>query len=140
MLLEAPACSASDVAESATDTPALLALEHQAERANPRDQSYLYTRVLSGLTEVAGRQVADGDDQGAYRTLMKADVIATKIGYASTADARRLKSTEQLLARTTRRLADIIRAASSADRSGMSATLLHLDRIHTDVLALVFVR
>jgi hypothetical protein len=135
-----PADCAAEVAKSAMDTAELRVLEHQAEQASPRDQCYLYTQVLHGLTELAGRQIADGDDEAANRTLLKADLIATKVEYASTANAKRLKDTEQLLAQTTRRLTDIIRIASSPDRSSMLTTLRHLDRIHTNILALVFMR
>jgi hypothetical protein len=115
-------------------------MEQRAEAAQPRDQCYLYTEVLHGLTELAGRQIAAGDDTGATATLERINGVAAKIQQTSSANARRLKNAEMLLDRTTRRLTDMAHIVSGSERAVMQTTLQHVDRVHTQLLAMVFAR
>jgi hypothetical protein len=124
--------------ETARDSTTLLALEQRAEKAEAREQCYLYTEVLHGLTELAGRQLAAGQDEDAATTMLHIDVVAAKVEHASANDAKRLKNAELLLEHTSHRLADMVRVASNGERSAMQTTLQHLNLVHTKVLALVF--
>jgi hypothetical protein len=126
--------------ETSLDTIALAVLQQRAEHAQPRDQCYLYTEIVHDLTEVASRQMAAGEDDAAGATILQVDAAAAKLQQASVTDARRLKNAEQLLDRTTQRLADMVRVASDQQRSVMQATLRHLNAVHSSVLALVFAR
>ncbi len=131
---------AAGLDETSLDAAALAELQQRAEHAPPRDQCYLYTQIVHELTELAGRQMAAGEDEAASSTIQQVDAAAAKLQQASVADARRLKNAEQLLDRTTHRLADMVRVASDQQRSVMQATLRHLDAVHSSVLALVFAR
>lgn len=126
--------------EGVIDAAALMELQQRAEHAQPRDQCYLYTEVVHDLTELAGRQMAAGEDEQAGSTMLQVDAAAAKLQRAASADAKRLKNAEELLDHTTHRLSDMVRVASDQQRSVMQATLRHLNAVHSSVLALVFAR
>jgi hypothetical protein len=126
--------------ETVLDAAALVDLQQRADHAQLRDQCYLYTELVHQLTEMAGRQMAAGEDDEAGKTMLKVDAVAAKLQQASVVDAKRLKNAEELLDHTTHRLADMVRVASDQQRSGMEATLRHLNTVHSNVLALVFAR
>jgi hypothetical protein len=115
-------------------------MEQRAEAAQPRDQCYLFTEVLHGLTLLAGRQIAAGDDVDATTTLARINAIAARIQQTSSARAKRLKNAEMLLDRTTRRLTDMAHVVSGSERAVMQSTVQHVDRVHTQLLAMVFAR
>jgi hypothetical protein len=130
--------AASGPDETAFDAAALGQMELRADHAVPHDQCYLYTELIHGLTELAGRQIAAGQDDDAAATMRQVDVVATKIQTASGKDAKRLKNAEQLLEHTSHRLADMVRVASNEQRTLLQSTLQHLNSVHTGVLAMVF--
>jgi hypothetical protein len=113
-------------------------MELRAETAQPRDQCYLYTEVLHGLTELAGRQIAAGDTAQASATLVQINAVAVKIQQTTSTKAKRLKNAELLLEHITRRLTDIAHVASGAEHNAMQTTLQHVDSVHTQLLAMVF--
>jgi hypothetical protein len=126
--------------EAPLDLSALQQLEQRAEHADLKDQCFLYTQVVHGLTELAGRQMSEGLDDQAAATMAQVNEVAAKVEKASSQDAKRLKNVELMLEHTTHRLSDMARVAGSAQRSVMQATLKHLDAVHSSVLALVFAR
>lgn len=141
ILVSFPAVSfASGPDESPLDAAALAQMEQRAEAAQPRDQCYLYTQVLHGLTELAGRQVAAGDDTEVNATLQRIDAVAAKVQQTSADNPKRLKNAELLLEHITRRLTDMAHVASGAEQTAMKTTLQQLDKVHTAVLATVFAR
>ena len=129
---------ASHLDESPLDAAALLQMEQRADAAQPRDQCYMFAEVLHGLTELAGREIAAGNDQDATTTLTHIDSVAVKMQKASAANAKRLKNAEMLLEHVTRRLNDMAHVVSSGQRSAMQATLQSVDHLHTQVLAVIF--
>ena len=129
---------ASHLDESPLDAAALMQMEQRADAAQPRDQCYLFAEVLHGLTELAGRQIAAGDDQDATSTFTHMDSVAEKMQKASAANAKRLKNAEMLLEHITRRLTDMAHIAPSDQRNTMQATLQCVDHLHTQVLAVLF--
>lgn len=129
---------ASHPDEAPQDATALSQLELRAQAAQPRDQCYLYTEVLHGLTELAGRQIAAGDNTDATVTLGRIDAVATQVEKSSSANAKRLKNAELLLDHTTRRLTDMAHVVSGSERAMMQATLQQVDRVHTRLLAVIF--
>ncbi len=131
---------ASSPDEAALDAAALSQMEVRADHALARDQCYLYTELLHGLTELAGRQMEAGQDDAAAATMVQVDAVATKMEVATGKDAKRLKNAELLLEHTTRRLSDMLRVASGEQRGVMQTTLKHLYAVHTSVLAMVFAR
>jgi hypothetical protein len=129
---------ASNLDEAPLDAAALLQMEQRAEAAQPREQCYMFAEVLHGLTELAGRQIAAGDDENATATLTRIDSVAQKMEKASAANAKRLKNAEMLLEHITRRLTDMAHVASNEQRSAAQATLKNIDHLHTQVLAVLF--
>jgi hypothetical protein len=120
------------------DAPALLQMEERANLANPREKCYLYAEVLAGLTELEGRQIAAGEMENAHSTMQHMNDVAIKIHAASAGDAKRLKNAEQMLERTTRRVADMARVVSAEEQSAMQTTLQHVSTVHNEILAMVF--
>jgi len=115
-----------------------MQMEQRADAAQPRDQCWMFAEVLHGLTELAGRQIAAGDDQEATTTFTHMDSVAAKMQKASAANAKRLKNAEMLLEHITRRLTDMAHIAPSDQRNTMQATLQCVDHLHTQVLAVLF--
>jgi len=139
ILISFPASSlASSPDEAPLDAAALAQMEQRADAAQPRDQCYLFTQVLHGLTELAGRQIAAGDDASA--TLQRIDVVALKVEKTSADNPKRLKNAELLLEHITRRLTDMAHVVSGGEQTAMQSTLQQLDKVHTAVLAMVFAR
>jgi hypothetical protein len=124
--------------ENALDATALAQMELQAEHAQPREQCFLYTQVLHGLTELASRQMKAGDDIEAGNTMLHVNLVAAKLGKATVFDAKRLKNAEQLLEHTDRRLSDMVKVASGETRAAMQEALRQVDKAHTNLLSLVF--
>ena len=136
--LSAVTARASVLDYTTLDASALAELETRAAHAQPKEQCFLYTEVLQGLTELAGRQLLSGDDANASATVQHLDLIAEKIQSATAADAKRLKNAEQLLEHTDHRLADMARVASGDTRATLQAALQHVERVHSELLAMVF--
>lgn len=129
---------ASHLDEAPLDAAALQQLEQRAETAQPRDQCYMFAEVLHGLTELAGRQIAAGDDQDASTTFTQIDSVAQKMQKVSAANAKRLKNAELILEHVTRRLTDMAHVASAGQRSATQTALQQIDHLHTQVLAMIF--
>jgi hypothetical protein len=132
------AARASNLDEAPLDAATLLQMEQRAETAQPRDQCYLFAEVLHGLTELAGRQMAAGDDIQAAATFTQIDSVAQKMEKASAANAKRLKNAEMILEHITRRLTDMVHVASTDDRNATQTALKNIDHLHTQVLAVLF--
>jgi hypothetical protein len=125
--------------EAIHDEGSLTQLEARAETAQPREQCFLYAELVHNLTELAGRQMAEGDNLQAGATLRRIDSMSQKIHISLARDTKRLKNTELLLQHTTRRLADMLHVSSEDDRTVLQSTLKHMDEVHTELLTQVFV-
>jgi hypothetical protein len=124
--------------ETAFDAATLGQMEMRADHAVVREQCYLYTEVVHGLTELAGRQIIAGQDQDAAATMKEVELVTGKIDAAARRDPKRLKNIEMLLEHTSHRLTDMVRATSDEQREMLQATLRHLNAVHTGVLSMVF--
>jgi hypothetical protein len=113
-------------------------LESRAQQANPRDQCFLYTELVHTMTELAAKQVLDGDTDAATATLKQVEHYTQLIHLGLARDTKRLKNAELLMHHTAYRLSDLVRAASSEDRPILDATLKHLNQVHTEILAQLF--
>lgn len=120
------------------DANVLAQMELQAEHAQPREQCYMYTEVLHGLTELAGKQMRDGNEDQASTTMQHINDIAAKLAKTSGLDSKRLKNAEQLLEHTDRRLSDMAKAASGETRNVAEQALHQVDKVHTELLGMVF--
>lgn len=126
--------------EAMLDATALALMEQRADQAKPQEQCFLYTQVLHGLTEAAGRAMAAGDEEQVATTMAKMDAVMHKIQTVSANNAKRLKNAEELMEHSQHRLSDMAHVATSGERSAVQTTLSELDRLHAKVLALVFSR
>jgi hypothetical protein len=124
--------------ETLPDAQALIQLELKAQQASPRDQCFLYTELVHVMTEMAGKQMLDGDIEQASATLKQVNVYAQLIHMDLASNTKRLKNAEQLMHHTTYRLSEYLHQASNEDRDTLKATLKQLDQVHDELLAQVF--
>jgi hypothetical protein len=137
LLLSTPSRAAS-VDDNLPNAQALLALELRAQQANPRDQCFLYTELVHVMTEIAGKQMLNGDVDQATATLKKVNDYAKLIHMDLTSNSKRVKNAEELMHHTSYRLGEYLRKASNEDRDTLQATLKQLDQVHDELLAQVF--
>ena len=133
-----PAARAAAIDES-VPTPELLAqLEQRASQANPREQAYLYTVLVHSMTEKAGKELSDGDDNAAQATLKQVNRYAHLIQTSLLRNTKQLKGAEMLMQHTTFRLGQYLHLASGDDRAQVQATLKQLDQVNDQLLTQVF--
>jgi hypothetical protein len=137
LLLATPSRAAS-VDDNLPTAEALLQLEQRAQQANPRDQCFLYTELVHVMTEIAGKQMLNGDVDQATATLKKVNAYAMLIHVDLTSNSKRVKNAEELMHHTSYRLGEYLRKASNEDRDTLQATLKQLDQVHDELLAQVF--
>jgi len=136
VLVSGGPAKASGPDETILDAAALIQMEQRADHADPREQCYLYTELLHGFTELAGRQMAAGEDAAA--TVKRIDEVAAKVQKMTAKDAKRLQKAEELMEHIERRVSDMARVASGDERAVMQSTLSHLNQVHSSLLAMVF--
>ena len=134
LALSAPA-HASNVDQNLPDAQALAMLELRAQQAGPRDQCFLYTELVHTMTEIAGKQMINGDVDQASATLKKVNHYAQLIHMSMADNAKRLKNAEMLLHHTTYRLQEYLHKADSEDQATLKTTLSQLDKVHSELLA-----
>jgi len=126
---------AASIDENLPDAQALAQLEIRAQQAGPRDQCFLYTELVHTMTEIAGKQMLNGDIDQASDTLKKVSKYAQLIHVSLADNTKRLKNAELLLHHTTYRLGEYLHKASSEDRDTLNTTLKQLDKVHDELLA-----
>ena len=129
---------AASVDDNLPTAEALVQLELRAQQANPRDQCFLYTELVHVMTEMAGKQMLNGDVDQATATLKKVNAYAMLIHMDMATNSKRLKNAEELMHHTSYRLGEYLRKASNEDRDTLQATLKQLDQVHDELLAQVF--
>ena len=127
--------SASTLDDSPT---ALAALQVKADQAQPRDKCFLYAKLVSQMTDLAGHQLNSGDSGQASETLKLVQRYAEKIHMGVSDDSKKLKDAEVLVQRTSFRLQDILSEASYEDRQSLEATLKRLNEVQTQLMTQVF--
>ncbi len=134
-----PSVARASADEVILDDSALIQLENRALAAPAREQCFLYAELVHNLTEIAGRQLAAGDNVQASATIRRIDAFAQKIHMSLARDTKRLKNAEMLMHHTTRRLADMLHVAPTEDRPVLQSTLTRLDTVQAELLTQVFV-
>ena len=137
LLLSTPA-RAANVDDNLPNAQALMQLELRAQQANPRDQCFLYTELVHVMTEMAGKQLLNGDFDQATASLKKVNAYALLIHMDLSSNSKRVKNAEELMHHTSYRLGEYLRKASNEDRDTLQATLKQLDQVHEELLAQVF--
>ncbi len=139
LMLATPLCrAASSGDEIIPDSAALAQLEVRASQASPREQCFLYTELVHGMTEIAGKQMLEGETERASETLKRVEHYANLIHLGLAKDTKRLKNAEMIMHHTTYRLAGYLHVASSEDRATLQATLKRLDNVQSELLDQVF--
>jgi hypothetical protein len=129
--------SASASALDDSSTP-LAALQVKADQAQPKDRCFLYAKLISQLTDLAGHQLNSGDSGQASETLQLVQQYAEKIHVGVADDSKKLRDAELLMQRTTFRLQDILSQASYEDRQTLEATLKQLSQVQAQLMMQVF--
>ncbi len=129
---------ASSIDENLPDAQTLSRLELQAQEAKPREQCFLYAELVHTMTEIAGRQMLNGDVDQASATLKKVEHYALLIHLGLAHDTKRLKSAELLMHHTTYKLNEYLHEASGEDQATLQATLKQLDHVQNEILTQVF--
>ena len=135
LLLICAHASASSLDDSPT---ALAALMAKADQAQPKDKCFLYAKLVSQMTDLAGRQFNAGDSGQASETLKLVQQYAEKIHMGVADDSKKLKDAEVLMQRTSFRLQDIRNEASYEDRQTLEATLKQLNQVQAQLMTQVF--
>ena len=121
-----------------SDEQAIVQLEQRAERASPRDQCLRYTELVSAMTDLAGKQMLDGDTEHASAMFEKIKHYAELIHAGLANDPKRVKDAQMIMHRTTYRLDEYLHQASSEDRATLQATLNELNQVQDELLTQVF--
>ena len=129
---------AASTDEAVLDAAALIHLEEQAIAAQPREQCFLFSELVHDLTEQAGREIAQGQEEQAQATLKHAESVMAKMHVSVQQDAKRLKNAEMLLEHSSRRLSDMMHVAGEASRGAVQSTLQKLNALHNELLSQVF--
>ncbi len=124
--------------EPASTATILTEMETRAAQAEPRERCFLYTELLHGWTEFAGRSLAAGDAATAATAIEHADANAQRLKSAINRDSKRLKNAELLMGHSVHRLSDILRASTLDQREALGAVLHRFSDVHNDLLAAVF--
>ena len=124
--------------ESIPTPEALARLEVRAAQAKPREQCFLYTELVHGLTQQATAQLADDDKEQAAATLKQIDQDAHLIQRSLARNSNRLKDAQKLLHDTTFRLGQLLHLVSGDDRATVQSTLKQLNQLNDELLNQVF--
>lgn len=133
-----PARAAWSHDELALDAAALAQLEQRAEHAEAREQAYLFTQLVQAYTQLAGKQIADGDLEQANTTLKRLQHCAAMVHTSLARDAKKLKDAEMMMHTATFHLGQYIHLISSEDQDLAKSTLHQLNAVHDEMLAQVF--
>jgi RNA polymerase sigma-70 factor (ECF subfamily) len=118
----------------------LAMLQAKADQAQPRDRCFLYARLVSEMTDLAGSEFNAGDSRRASETLVLVQRYAEKIHSGVANDSKKIKAAELLVERTSFRLKNILGGASYEDRKILEATLMELNQVQAQLMTEVFER
>jgi hypothetical protein len=127
-------------ASDPVDPAALAALEAKAGHAGPRERCFLYSQLVSRMTDLAGQQLDSDDPDQASETLKRVQQYAEKIRTGVADDSKKLIDAEQLTQRAAARLTSMLGGASYEDRPAWEATLKQVNQVHAQILMQVFKR
>src|ERR1700761_9765053 len=132
----APLCRASGPDHKTLDPVALSALASKANVAPPKEQCFLYAELVHQMTELAGRQLSQGEDASA--TLREVRDYTEKIHLNEAKDNKRLKNAQILMEHTAFRLNEYLHSAALDDRPILESTLKNLNQVQNELMMQVF--
>ena len=131
-----PALSHASNMDKPLDPVALSALAAKASLAPPKDQCFLYAELVHQMTELAGRQLSQGQDPSA--TLRAVRDYTQKIHLGAAKDNKRLKNAQILMEHTAFRLTEYLHSAALDDRPILESTLKNLNQVQNELMMQVF--
>jgi len=120
------------------DEQELTALEAKADSAKPKDQAYLYAKLVRDMADVTGRQMDIGNESGAHASLIAIRRFTEKIGSEITEHSKKLKDAQIMMRRTAFRLQELMRGASIDDQPAFQSTLKQMDQVQSQMMLAVF--
>ncbi len=123
---------------SELDTAGLADLEARAEHAQPNEQAFLFTQLVSDYVDMAGKQVAAGDTDQAIVSLERVQTYADRIHAGLGKNSKRVKNAEMMMHMATYKLTQLMHAISTEDSALLQTTLKRLDKLHDELLQAVF--
>ena len=120
------------------DAAGLVQLEIKALHADPREQCFLYTELVQGYTDVAGKQMAAGEMEKASVTLKRVQGFADHIHMGLAKDTKRLKNAEMAMHTASRHLGQYLHLVSDEDKTVVESTLKQLNKVNEELLTQVF--
>ena len=136
LCLSVPAHAA--INETVPTADGLAQLEQRARDANPREQCFLYTELVHTMTEMAGKEISDGETEQAATTLQKVNQYAHLIQLNLARNTKKIKDAQMLMHHTTYRLAQYLHLVSPDDQKSVQDTLKQLNEVNEELLAQVF--
>lgn len=124
--------------DKAPDPQAITALQAKASTAQPREQCFLYAELVHKMIELAGYQMAAGQEEQASTTLRDVQQYAKKIHLAVAEDNKRLKTAQILLRRAAFRLKEMLHGAPLDDRPIVENTLAQVNQVQAETMMQVF--
>jgi len=116
----------------------ISALAAKADQATPKERCYLYAKVVSAMTDLAGRQMNDGSPSEVARSLKSIQTYASKIGNDLTGHSKKLKDAQIMMRRTAFRLKELMNGGSVNEQPDFQATLKQLDQVQSQMMLAVF--
>jgi hypothetical protein len=138
LLVSLPAVIQASDDDKAPDPQAISALQVKANAAQPREQCFLYAELVHKMIELAGSQMASGDQEHASTTLRDVQQYTQKIHLAVSEDNKRLKNAEILLRHAAFRLKGILHGTPLNDRPVVENTLAQLNQVQAEAMMQVF--
>lgn len=135
--LSIPAYAAS-MDDKIPDQQSIEALEQRASQAQPREQCFLYAKLVHEMVEFSAHQYASGEVEKATGLLKKAQEITHKIHMALASNDKKLKDAQILLRHTAFRLNELLHSSNSEDRPVVEQTLAGLNQAQTETMLQVF--
>ena len=120
------------------DEQELTALEAKANQAMPKDQAYLYAKLVRDMADVTGKQLDAGNESGASASLKAIQRYTAKIRSEITEHSKKLKDAQILMRRTAFRLQELMHGASLNDQPAFQSTLKQMDQVQSQMMLAVF--
>ncbi len=128
--------ASSDVTPS--EQQALEALEAKANQAKPREQCFLYAKVMHRMTQLSLRLYAAGNVTKATSLLKQIQRLSHKVHVSVSENDKRLKNAEILLSRITFQLTELLHSSDYRDRPLIKQTIADVNQAQNAALMEVF--
>ena len=113
-------------------------LELRAASAQPEEQCYLYAELVSQMSEVVDRQLANGEPERAAQSLAKMEDFTARIHSSMGPKDKKLKESEILVRQTARHVESMFHQAEIEQQDMLRGTLHKLNALQAELMLTVF--